>query len=346
MNPSFSELLPSLLAVVALSLAMVFVMVQWSAAMLAARPSQEEASSAPTAGWSPARRWGFAYLAVWALLIAAFLRFLDRAGSPGTARNLFLMLLVAAGWLGFNGLFIVFARALQRANERDAARTEVVEPEEEAVEFAIEAAAAPAAVEPAETVEEPAPAPKSWVRRVLEQALTLALFLLAFGIGEALPPLQRLHVWTLAHQKPLLWITVPIGAIGFVLFMYVAVSMVLAKGEPMSREEVDEMTRRNREQAMGPALWRRSAYRSYGLTVGSEARDSASFSEVKAAFRARAWEFSPRWRQMFLMMVGSALLFCGLFGSIFVIATAGIKLVIGGAFLYAVIRTVVAFSRA
>ena len=80
--------------------------------------------------------------------------------------------------------------------------------------------------------------------------------------------------------------------------------------------------------------------------VGAEAEDSASFSEIKEAWRARAWTVSPRWRRMFLMLLAVALLTTGLFGSLFVVATAGIKLVLGGVYLYAVVRTAVAFSKA
>jgi hypothetical protein len=325
---------------------MVFVMVQWSRAMLMPRPSGEEAAAAPVTGWSPARRWGFAYLAVWALLIAAFLRFLERVGSRDTA-SLLLLLLVAAGWLGLNGLIIAFGRAIQRANERAAARAELEEPaaeEEEEVAPWEEAPAVEAPLE--EPVPAPAPAPRSRLRGVLGTALTVLLFLLAVGIGEALPPLQRLHAWTLAHQEPLLWVTIPVGAIGFALFMGGIVALVLAGGQPMTREEIDELARRNRELAAGPALWRRSTYRTQGVAVGAQAEDSASFAEVKAAWRARAWQVSPRWRRMFLIMLGVALFVCGLLGSIFVIATAGVKLVIAGMFLYAVVRTAVAFSQA
>jgi hypothetical protein len=321
-SPQLAALLPSLLAVALLAMGMVLVMVRWAQALLA-RPSRPEA----------VRNWWIAYLSVWVLLIAAFLWFFQKGGSP-PGRYLVPVLLMAAGWLGFSYALVAFGRALQRSNERAAARVpEEVPPVE---------ARLPGEPEPPATV----PAPRRRIPELLGQALSLAAALLVIAIGSALPPLQRLHAWTQAHQRPLLWITIPLGLLGFALFIGCAVAMVLAQGEPMSRREIDEMDRRLLRWRLGPASARGAFYRNFGLVVGSQAQDGASFSEIKQAWAARAWEFSPRWRRMFLMMLGTALLFCGLFGSFFVIAPAGVQLLIGGAFLYAVVRTVYGFARA
>ncbi|MFL6237047.1 MAG: hypothetical protein ACJ76N_28210, partial [Thermoanaerobaculia bacterium] len=214
MPPPLAVLLPFLLAIVALALGMVFVMVRWGRAMLE-RPPRPEA----------VRGWWIAYLGVWALLVGAFLWFLRRAGSTTPGRDLLLMLLVAAGWLGFSYALVAFARALQRVNERAGVRV----PEE--------SEAPPAMDRPPE---EPAPAraPRSRFREILEQALGLLVVLAVIAIGSVLPPLQRLSDWTQAHQRPLLWITIPLGAVGFALFMGCAVAMVLARGTPMSRREI------------------------------------------------------------------------------------------------------------
>jgi hypothetical protein len=323
-SPPLAVLLPFLLAIAALALGMVFVMVRWGRAMLE-RPPRPEA----------VRSWWTAYLAVWALLVATFLGFLRKAGSATPGRDLLLMLLVAAGWLGLSYALVAFGRALQRANERAAARASE-EPE------ALPVPDQP----PGEPAPAPTPAPRSRFREILEQALSLIAALAVIAVGSVLPPLQRLHDWTQAHQRPLLWVTIPLGAIGFALFMGCAIAMVLAQGTPMSRREIDEMDRRILEWSMGPASARASVYRNFGLVVGTQMKDSASFADIKQAWAARAWEFSPRWRRMFLMMLATALLFCGLFGSLFVIAPAGVKLLIGGAFVYAVARTAAGLARA
>jgi hypothetical protein len=322
-SPPLAVLLPLLLAIAVLALGMVFVMVRWGRALLEQPPRPETV-----------RSWWIAYLGVWALLVATFLGFLRKAGSTTPGRDLLLMLLVAAGWIGFSYALVAFGRALQRTNERAARASE--EPE------ALPVPDQP----PGEPAPSPVPTPRSRFREILEQALSLIAALTVIAIGTVLPPLQRLHDWTQAHQRPLLWVTIPLGVIGFVLFLGCGIAMVLAQGTPMSRREIDEMDRRILEWSMGPASARASVYRNFGLVVGTQVKDSGSFADIKQAWTAHAWEFSPRWRRMFLMMLATALLFCGLFGSLFVIAPAGVQLLLGGAFVYAVARTAAGFARA
>ena len=190
--------------------------------------------------------------------------------------------------------------------------------------------------------------PRSGLRTRLVNALrtarNLLLALLVIAVGEALPPLHRLHAWTQAHQKPLLAVTISLTAVGFVFLMGMAIHMVLSRGTPMSKREIDELAARRLTSQ--PALWRRSAYRSRGTAVGAQAEDSAKLSEVKAAWRARAWRVSTRWRRLFAGLIGTAFMATGMFGLFVVIGSPGIKLLCGGVLLYAWIRSVSAFARA
>ncbi|HEX5714813.1 MAG TPA: hypothetical protein VF179_01565, partial [Thermoanaerobaculia bacterium] len=268
------------------------VMVRWSSAMIALALPREQGAIEP--GMSPVSRWGLVYLLVWVALIVAFLWFLDAEGSEGHLRNLVLMLRVAAGWLALNYLLIVFIRAIQRANLRQKV------PVEEPAEGLPQPEPAP--------VEQPAapPAPRSKLRDVLLMVRNLILTLIVIAIGEALPPMQRLHAWVAAHDGPILAVTITAGVIGFALFMGGVIHMVLR----------------------------------------AQAQESVTLAEVKAAWRIRAWQVSPRWRRIFLIQIGVALFAIGLFGSLFVLAFQGLKLLLGGVIVYAVVRTVVAFIKA
>jgi hypothetical protein len=317
----------------AVALLMVFVMVRWSAAMIALARPREEGAIEP--GMSPVSRWGLVYLLVWAALIAAFLWLLDALGSGDLSGNLLLMLLVAAGWVALNYLLILFARAIERANLRQQALTNVP----------ADWQPAPEPEPPPEPVAMPSapPAPRSKLRETLLTVRNLVLALLFIGIGEALPPMQRLHAWVAAHDGPILAVTITAGVIGFILFMGGVIHMVLTSGTPMSRREIEELSARNLNPQ--PALLKASGYRHYGPAVGAQAEESVTLAEVKAAWRARAWQVSPRWRRLFLIQIGVALLVIGLFGSLFVLAFPGLKLLLGGALVYAVVRTVIAFIR-
>jgi hypothetical protein len=334
MSPPLADLLPSLLAILVLALLVVFVMVQWSRAMIF-RPDREERALAPTAPAAPATvRWGFAYLLSWAALICAFLWFFERLG-PANPRNFLLLALVVAAWLGLNLVLIAFARAILRANRRDAAMAgeRGFDPDEEVIAAKSLPSAAPARR-------------RSWLREKLLLALGVIVALAIIGIGEALPPMQRLHSWVELHQRQILWITIPLLVVGFVLFMGGSIHLVLTRGTPMSRKEIDALTARTRMLAREPALWRGSVYRTRGIAVGSGAEEVFSIAEVKTAWHIRAWEVSPRWRRRFAVLIGVALFGTGLFATLFVFAPAGIQLLLAGAWIYAAVRTVNAFVRA
>jgi hypothetical protein len=266
-----------------------------------------------------------AYALVWAALIGAFLLLLDRAGAHPLGPYCLGLVLVALAWYGLNRLLIAFGRGLQRAQTPP-----VEEPE-------------PPADLPAV-----APHPAAPARRlpdVLSWARTAAVILVAVALG-ALPPFQRFHTWTTGHQRALLWMTIPMGALGFVLFMGGIIHLVLTQGRPMSRQEIDEMERRRHKLRAGPAVWSGYRYRTFGLAVGAQAEEGATFGEIKDAWRTRAWEFSPRWRRMFLLMLGVALLVVGLFGSLLVVAPARAQILIAAALIYAAVRTATGFARA
>lgn len=322
MTTPLADLLPFLVAIVLLSLLMVHAMVRWSR-LLITRPRFR----------LPARE-SFLYALTWAALIGAFLVFLDRAGRTDAASHLRLMLLAAAGWLAFNLLLVALARALVRAQGSGARRQGPP--------------ASPASARDPEPAEIPPPA-VSPNRRQLGDALRLvrnvALALIVIALGEALPPLQSLHAWTAAHQRPILTVTIAVAAAGFVLLMWMAIHLVLFGDQPATRQEIEALA--SRRLTARPALWRGSAHRAGGLlAVGAQGEDSATFSEVKEAWGLRAWRVSPRWRRIFAGLFGVAFLATGLFGTAFALAPAGLQLLLGGALLYAWVRAITAFVRA
>lgn len=329
MPPPPAAPLPYLLAIVALALLMTYVLVQWSRVAIALPTLRLPPAGDPLR--RPAIRWSLAYAAVWGALFAADIALVRQMPSAETRRNLLLIFLVMGSWLAMNFILVVFIRALIRAQGDSSPRGR---PSLDSQGFEPQAAdAAP---------------PKSGLRTRLRNALrtigNLLLVLLVIAIGEALPPLHRLHAWTQAHQRPLLAVTISLTVVGFVLLMGMAIHMVLSRGRPMSKREIDGLAARRLTSQ--PALFRRSAYRSHGTAAGAQAEDSASFAEVKAAWRARAWRVSPRWRRLFAGLIGTAFLATGLFGLFIVIAPPGIKLLCGGALLYAWVRGITAFARA
>lgn len=336
MNPG-AAILIVLIAV--LALAMVYAMVQWSLRLLQAPlPRAGEPLIDWTLGGREARRWGTAYAILWLALVGAFLALFAALGDDRPVSALAFLLAVAAGWIGLNVLFVWFGRALARTGERSA-REGGRERREAVTDVSVAG------------LPERSPASRAGgaVRRVAGMLAPVAwiggIILLA-ALGRAWRPLRNLETWFQAHRSA--WL-VPLGILallGLALFIGGAVAMVLGQGTPMSHEEIEELERRRLRWRLGPGLARWVAVRVPAIAVGAEAGDSASFAEVKAAFRARAWEVSPRWRRLFVVMLGSFLLVAGLFGAAVVIAPAGLKPLFAGALIYAAVRLAWGFARA
>lgn len=328
-----AELLSVLIPLAVAALAMVFAMVQWSTALLEAEPPATSRRK-----WL----WGAVYAGLWAVLVALFLRLfllLEGRLRPGAVG---VLALAVAGWWAFNGLFIWFGRALQRAQARAGAAARAPEAEGDVAE---PEAAAEEAPEPPVGRRRARKKPPRLVRRAVSWGIMIALVFVAMVLGE-LPPLKALEAWMEPRETPLLVVVGSVAALGFVLLMGGVIHLVLTAGQPMSHAEAEEFARRTRDAAAGPAAARRSAYLIRGKTLGTRGSIEVSFSEVKEAWRAGAWRWSLRWRQVFVMFTGGLLLTFGLFALFLVAGPAWVKLLVGAAMAYAAVMLVRGFRRA
>jgi hypothetical protein len=326
-------LLTTVLPMVGVALLMVLAMVRWTEGLLAAEPGPRH------------RAWGIAYAGAWAVIVALAARLVGQSADGWTPTNAGLLVLCAGGYWGFHWFFVWAARAIARADARAAAEraagwreaSELEEPEEPAAD----ADAPPGAPAPAPAAP-PASRPGA-IRRVLQPVGMVLGALVVIGIGEALPALRALEGVMARHRAAWLLVTLGPAILGWILLMAGAIRMALRRGERMSPRQVAEMQASLRRT---PGTAGRMAYRVFGKAVGAQGADEASFSEVKAAWRARAWRYSPRWRWLFAMMLGGMLMLVGGFGAVVVLATPGIKLLFGGALAYALVQITRGFLRA
>lgn len=176
------------------------------------------------------------------------------------------------------------------------------------------------------------------LKRSLPWVGMLAIVFLAVIVGEAFPPLKGLERFLKAHQFPFLAATIGLTAVGFVLMMGGILDLIMAQGAPMSHEEVEELHRETRDLAARPYIRRASMYRIWGKTAGAQAHDEFSLHAMKEAWRTGAWWRHAQWRRRFVTTAGGLLLLCGVLSVVIVLAPAGLKLLIGGALLYALGR--------
>jgi hypothetical protein len=133
-------------------------------------------------------------------------------------------------------------------------------------------------------------------------------------------------------------VMIPLIILGFMMFMGGVIWMVISKGNPMTHQEVEQLS----AQAAFPT----SSYarvRLRGRTVGRQAEMRTSFHAIKEAVRTGAWIRDPQWRMFFVIASGAGLLFVAGFGVGVVAGPPVIKVMMSGALAYALLRMTVAF---
>ncbi len=338
-------------ALIVLLLALVVVMMRFSAAMIEPPPAPAEQHIGPRP-WSRARRLGALYLLLWVGIIAAFLHLGRLTGVAWDLTNLALLALVIGSWLGFNALWIILVRKLTRADAAASAGPIDLEAEDAALALAKaeelggeepEAQAEPEA-------EPPPPKPVSRLRSFLTTTGGVLVVLLFVALGEALPPVKALEGYFDAHLATARAAAVAVAGLGFALFLGGTIAMAVAGGKPPSREEAAEMQRRLFARSEGSAFWgsafrREAALRPPAALTGTRTMNTLTLRDLRLAWGANAWQFSGRWRRIFMMAAGAVLMVLGIFGVGIVLAPAGLKLLLLCVLAYAVVRTAAGLRR-
>lgn len=175
--------------------------------------------------------------------------------------------------------------------------------------------------------------------KLLTWSVTLVAVLGVIAAGELLPPLQWLETFLAA--RPSLVRLLSGGAMSLAVL-----GILLLVGTQFLVRVGDETVTHLGAAAQGEAasgIQSRLRQRLSGLVIGTSFQDEATFWQVKSAFRSGDWRRKPRWRRMSLMLLGAICLLFGLFGYFFFVFSAGVKLLMGGAMVYASARTLYGF---
>jgi hypothetical protein len=173
---------------------------------------------------------------------------------------------------------------------------------------------------------------------------TLVVVLAVIAVGEALPPMRALDDYLDGHPgvtEALVWVTIGMSVVGTLLL---ALSQFLPeprRPKGVSREEAEAQSppiEYSEVEASAEGRWSRSRSRAFS--------GEASVGAVKEAWRERSWRRDRRWRVLFAMALGAALLVFGLFGLFVVIGEPGVKFLMALVLGYVVVRTAWALWRA
>ncbi|HWX54106.1 MAG TPA: hypothetical protein VN176_05885 [Verrucomicrobiae bacterium] len=179
----------------------------------------------------------------------------------------------------------------------------------------------------------------------LQWIATVTVALIVIVGAERVPALKRADTFTELHRQPLVAVTLAVTILGFLVFMGGAIYWTIKDGAPAGAQENGETGEAGRN--LMPVAGQRPFffwYRFWGKIWAQGFEDHASFAEVKQA--RHGWWGNPRWRRNFVLLASGLTMGLGLFAFMAVLAPVGIKLLIGAAVLYAVVRLIWAFSRA
>ena len=182
------------------------------------------------------------------------------------------------------------------------------------------------------------------MRTLFEWLKLLSVILLIITVGE-LPAVKALAAIMDEHRRLLLQLTIGFTVAGALALIWGFIGAGRDDGRPMTHEEFEQLAART--QILGPSK-RFSKARFRGKFTGVVVPETSwTFQEMKAAWRIGAWWIDTDMRRKFVITAGGALFVLSAFALFMVLVQPpSIKLLLGGAVLYAITRLMWSFSRA
>lgn len=161
----------------------------------------------------------------------------------------------------------------------------------------------------------------------------LAVVFVAAVIAE-LPPSRDAISWIQDREWPLLWTTGGIGVLGFTLMMGGILKLLMDQDQSLSHTDGQDVEHSVRLAAR-PVTWRASSYRVWGRAAGRRGSEQFTFAELKQAWKSGAVWHDSVWKRRVVTSVGALMMAVGLLGAFAVIGPPWLKVLMGGAWLYA-----------
>ena len=229
--------------------------------------------------------WGFVYFLAWAAIVFVMVRGAMMADATWP-QALALVTLVAGGWGTFHAFWVWLGLSLERTNARSAGEAVALTPAKEMI--------------------------CRWAGQLAVGGL-IALLLAVIELGYA----RKLIETIIAPGHRAIAATASVALAGCFLLMFGGLRLVLRRGEPMTRAEIDEELRRGKygnQRQTGVLRFSKSTYKHFGPAEGAKAEQELSITEMTRAWHSGEWRHDPNLLNAFIMTAGGLLMIYGGFG--------------------------------
>jgi hypothetical protein len=175
---------------------------------------------------------------------------------------------------------------------------------------------------------------------------TLQTMLAVIGIialsaaSKQLAALKMAEQTLVRNRNGLLAFTIPIAALGLMLFMVGILLILYEKGKPMSHTEVEEQYRITQNLRAAPYLARRLAYRVFGKAEGRQFSEQLPLRDFKLAWQSGAWRQDTIWRERFTVFVGALMAIFGGLATAAIVSPIALSLVCAVLLIYSAVRLI------
>ena len=176
------------------------------------------------------------------------------------------------------------------------------------------------------------------MKSILQTALAVIVIVALSAASQRLAALKMLEQILARNRNTLLAFTIPVAALGCVVFFVQLMLMLYEKGQPMSHEEVEAQFRLAQNTRMLPYTTRCSKYWVLGTAQGRQFSEQLPLRDFKLAWQSGAWRHDTKWRARFTVAGGALLMIFGVLATAAVASPIVVALVCVAFLIYAAVR--------
>jgi hypothetical protein len=176
------------------------------------------------------------------------------------------------------------------------------------------------------------------MKSTLQTVLATIVIVAVSAASQHLALLKTAEEYLARNRNTLLAFTIPIAALGFIVFIVQLMLMLYEKGQPMSHSEVEEQFRLVQNTRMLPYTARFSKYWVFGTAEGRQFSEELPLGDFKLAWQSGAWRHDKKWRARFTIAGGGLLMIFGGLATAAVVSPLVVALVFVAFLTYAAVR--------